>query len=110
MTLPYSRDDLLANVRRAFPNYYAHATAHDMGLLDGLVLAHAGLVVGMNAPRTGVPAALRADLEQKTNHAEMIFTELRERVRASATFTSRPEHERNEIERTLFAVRVPSDT
>lgn len=72
--------------------------------MDGLVLAHAAIVVGINAPREEVGPGLRAEVEWKTNEAERVFTDLREAVRRSPTFRTLSVGEQLAIERVLFTV------
>ncbi len=98
---------ILHAARKNFPNYYAVALAHDVGLLDGLCLTRVALLIGINSPRPRVDVALRFELERTTDATERVFTELREAVRSSATFAVVPEEERIKLEQTIFEVRPP---
>jgi hypothetical protein len=66
--------ELLEAARREFPRFYEIALTEEKMVLDGLVLAHAALVVGINAPRGDLEPQLRAAVERATNHAEHVFT------------------------------------
>ncbi len=73
-------------------------------MMDALVLAHAALMVAINAPREGVASVLRIELERATNAHEQFFTDRRETVRASATFHALGIDEQRRIERVIFSV------
>lgn len=73
-------------------------------MMDALVLAHAALMVAINAPREGVASVLRIELERATNAHEQFFTDLRETVRASATFQALSAGEQRRIEQAIFSV------
>lgn len=98
------KHELLAAARQDFPGFYRTATTDDKRLMDGLVLAHVALRVGIIAPRDGVQQPLRAALEKTTDVTERLFTNLREAVRASPTFTSLSVGEQLHIERVIFQV------
>jgi hypothetical protein len=101
-----SSADFLADARRDFPEFYRLATPADTGLMDGLVIMHAALVVGLNTSREGLDTGDRREVERATQEAEQQFTGLRERVRACPTFQRISDGERNAIERIAFKVRV----
>jgi hypothetical protein len=98
--------DFLADARRDFPQFYLLASLEEEILMDSLVMAHAAIVVGMNAPRTGVVAEVRDPLEKVTDGAERLFTQLRELMRTSPAFQRVSVDERCLIEKVLFHVRV----
>ncbi len=102
-----SSADFLADARRDFPEFYRLATAADKGLMDGLVVMHAALVVGLNTNREGLDSVDRREVERATQEAEQQFTRLRERVRACPTFERISDGERFTIEHVAFKVRVP---
>lgn len=108
MTL-YNADALLRQARTQFHIFYEAAPIIDAGLLDALVLAHAGLVIGLNAPRAGVPPELRADLERKTNTAEFIYADLRRCVEESETFLLLAPEDREYLRASLFHVVAPTE-
>jgi hypothetical protein len=101
--LPAARD-FLADARHDFPQFYATATPTDQRLLDGLIIAHAALVIGMNVPRQICAPDVRGELERATDRSERAFTKLREIVRACPTFQNLIAAERAEIERDVFTV------
>ncbi len=105
--LPRPRD-ILANARRDFPQFYATSTPMDQRLLDGLIIAHAALVIGMNVPRECCVPVVRRELERVTDESERAFTRLRETVRACPTFKVLIAAERTQIERDVFDVRPAS--
>lgn len=96
---------LTQSARLSFPSFYATATPFDADLMDALVMAHAALVVGINAPREHVAPALRAEVERATDGAERVFTGLREAVRLTPTFKALSKREQDEVERVVFTVR-----
>lgn len=108
MTL-YNADALLRQARQRYRSFYDAAPIIDAGLLDALVLAHAGLVIGLNAPRTGVPPDLRADLERKTNTAEFIFADLRKCVEECETFIALSPGDQQHLRAALFQVAAPME-
>lgn len=101
------REQLLGSARRDFAAFYASAAPCDVAIIDALVLAHANLLVGINAPREDLPPLIRTELERATNANEQLFTELREQARACATFNALPDADQNVIERVLFEVKLP---
>lgn len=102
-----SRDDFLADARRDFQEFYATATVQDKCRMDGLVMAHAALVVGMNTPRDGLNRASRAALERECIEAEQVFTQLREAVRACPSYAKASDGERCAIEKFALRVQMP---
>ena len=105
----YNPETLLRGARRTFRIFYEAATVIDAGLMDALVLAHAGLRIGMAAPREGVPPEIRSELERKTNTAEFIFADLRRCVQECETFLALPLVAREQIERDLFQLSAPTE-
>jgi hypothetical protein len=99
--------DFLRDARRDFRQFYVTATPQDAGLMDGLVMTHAALVVGMNTIREGLDRETLAELEQACIAAEQKFSELREKVRACPTFNELIAAERAQIERMAFDVKPP---
>jgi hypothetical protein len=101
------RNDFLADARLDFREFYLLASAEDELLMDGLVMLHAALVVGLNTPRDFVPPVVRDGVERTCDKVEKSFTEFREAVRACPTFQRVSDGERSAIEKVAFAVRVP---
>jgi len=97
-----SSEELRASARRDFPHYYAMADAVDAAMLDGLVMARAAIVAGVNTRREGVAPAIREQLEKVADVAEQVFSQLREAVRRTPAFEAIDPAERQAIERTLF--------
>ena len=108
MDFPDARD-FLADARRDFRQFYATATPTDAGLMDGLVMAHVAVVVGLNTPRDGLVSDDRFEVERACNFAEQKFSELREAVRTCPTFRALIAAERAQIERDVFEVRPPRE-
>ncbi len=106
MDFPTARD-FLGDARRDFREFYLLATPEDEGLLDGLVMAHAALVVGINTPRENVAPVIRHELEKTADSVERLFTDLREAVRDCPTFQRVSGGERFAIEKMALQVRMP---
>jgi hypothetical protein len=96
--------DFLADARRDFAEFYLLAPHEDALLMDGLVMAHAALVVGINAPREYVAPVMRDGLERTCDATERVFTGFREAVRACPTFQRVSDGERFAIEKIVFRV------
>lgn len=101
------RDRLLTAARRDFATFYAAESSRDVAAFDALVMARAALAVAINQPRVGLSDHVRTELERATHGNELLFTELREEVRRSATFCALPDAEQLAIELTLFEVKPP---
>jgi hypothetical protein len=86
--------DLLADARRDFAELYLVASHEDAMLMDGLVMAHAALVVGINAPRECVAPVMRDGLERTCDAAGGACSRV-------------SDGERFAIEKVVFGVRVP---
>jgi hypothetical protein len=105
--MEHHRDALLRDARRGFPVFYSAATKLDATGLDSLVMAHAALVVAMNASRSNIPSELRTEIERITNASEQMFTKLRGFVRECDTYKALPQNLQEEIRRVLFEMMPP---
>lgn len=103
----FTPHELLADARRDFAGYYESATPADAMLLDGLVMAHAALVVGYNSLVTETDPGIRGELERNCVKAEQVFSGFRERVRRCPTFSALSPGEQVAIHRVVFTVQVP---
>lgn len=101
------RDSLLAAARLDFAAFYMSAPPRDVAAFDALVVARAALAIAIYQPRTSLPDYVRTELERATHGNEILFTELREEVRRSATFCALADAVQVAIERTLFEVNPP---
>ena len=99
--------ELLAAARQDFPAFYRAATPDDKMRMDGLVMAHVALRVGLVANRDGLHGPFRDALEKVTDMAEREFTKAREAVRACPTFTALSAGEQLHIELVIFEVKPP---
>jgi len=106
MDFPGPRDPL-AEARKSYVQFYLLASLEDEQLLDLLVITRAALLPIMNTPRDYVPPVIRDGVEKTTDATERVFTELREAVRACATFQRISDDERCAIEKVAFQVKAP---
>ncbi len=98
------KHELLRAARVEFAEFYRTASPYDTILLDGLVMTRAALAVGFMTPRTGLTGPLRGALERVSAKTEQVFTDFRENVRTSATFSALSPAEQQRLQHTLFDI------
>jgi hypothetical protein len=95
---------LLDRGRKQFAAYYRAASRSDAALFDTLLIAREVLLGNLATPREGLAESLRREVEKTADANERVFTALRERVRASASFAALNTVEQLIIERFVFDV------
>lgn len=93
--------------RVRFASFYGHATDEEALLFDSLALGRHMLVIGLDASGSAVPERERSRFERENIAVEQLFTNLREKVRASTAFQSCSEVDRLFIERDIFELPPP---
>ena len=73
-------EELLADARRSFPQYYLLAGEEELCALNALVLAQAAFVVAVNAVRPKIDVEAAGALEKTTNYTEILYLQLRDVV------------------------------
>jgi hypothetical protein len=102
-----SPESLKASARHDFPGFYRLASSDDARLMDNLLMAHAGFLIGYHAPRPDDDPALKAEVERICDAAERLFMMVREEVRQCRAFRTAPVAEQFLIQKVLFEVQGP---
>lgn len=102
-----SRAAFLAVARRELEAFYGLASGRDAMLMDNLVMARVALLLALNLRRDGLPPEIRARIERMTDATELLYTRLREAVRASASFQALPGRDQVAVRLGVFTVWSP---
>ncbi len=102
-----SRAAFLAVARRELEAFYGLASGRDAMLMDNLVMARVALLLALNLQRDGLPPEIRDRIERTTDATELLYTRLREAVRASVSFQVLPDRDQLPVRRGVFTVWSP---
>ena len=95
----------LAVARQKFAAFYARAGADEILLFDSLLMSHVLLAAGMAVSGRNIPSEHRRTFERDNVAVEQMFTDFREKVRASVAFKTSPKETIALIERDVFDVQ-----
>ena len=104
-----STEELLADAKRSFPQFYLLAEEEEICALNALVLAQAAFVVAVNTARPLVDQEATEALEKSTDYTERLYLQLRDVVMACPVLNRICEEERERLIKVVHRIPMPTE-
>ena len=104
-----SSEELLADARRSFSQFYLLAEEAEICALNALVMAQAAFVLAVNTVRPKIDVEAAEALEKSTNHTEILYLQLRDVVMACPVMGRICDEERERLIKVVHRIPMPTE-
>ena len=102
-----STEQLLADARRSFPQFYLLAEEEEICALNALVMAQAAFVLAVNTVRPMIDVEAAEALEKSTNYTEILYLQLRDVVMKCPVMGRICDEERERLIKVVHRIPMP---
>ena len=104
-----STEELLADARRSFPQFYLLAEEDEICALNALVMAQAAFVLAVNTVRPKIDVEAADALEKSTDYTEILYLQLRDVVMMCPVLNRICPDERERLIKVVHRISMPTE-